>query len=69
MSNPSPWRHVFAGSVLAITIVIGVLGGRWVDWVDVKFGMDPWGTLAGALLGIGAGFYNLWKEFMDEPNR
>lgn len=66
MSSPSPWRHVFAGTILAITIAIGVLGGHWVD---VKCGSDPWGALIGSLLGIGAGFYNFLKEFMDDPDR
>jgi len=63
MTPSSGWRHVFAGTTFAITVVLGVFVGYWVDG---RYPTDPWGTLIGAVLGVVAGFYNLIKEFKDE---
>lgn len=63
--TPSPgWRHLFAGSSFAITIVAAVFAGVWADR---KFDSDPWGVLLGALLGVAVATYNLIREFRDEP--
>jgi len=66
-SSPPPsgsniWRHVYAGTSLALTILLFTFGGIWVDR---RFGTKPWGTLVGAFAGIGAGLYNFIREFGD----
>ncbi len=65
MTPPSPWRHVFAGSTFAATVIVGVFAGVWAD---KRWGSEPWGVLLGAGLGIVAGFYNLLKEFKDDSD-
>jgi ATP synthase protein I len=52
------------GFQLAISVVLGVLAGRWLD---ARWGTTPWLTITGMLLGSGAGFWNLirllkWKD-------
>lgn len=66
MTPSSGWRHAFAGLTFAATILVGVFSGVWVDR---KWGTDPWGVVAGAVIGMVAGFYNLIKEFNDESPR
>jgi F0F1-type ATP synthase assembly protein I len=46
------------GWMFGVCIVIGALGGAWVDQ---RFHVAPNGSLAGLLMGIGAGFVNLFK--------
>ncbi|HVO33175.1 MAG TPA: AtpZ/AtpI family protein [Elusimicrobiota bacterium] len=65
MTPSSGWRHVFAGTRFAITIVVCIVGGIWVDQ---RRGTDPWGALIGALLGVSAAFYSLIKEFKDDTH-
>jgi F0F1-type ATP synthase assembly protein I len=65
MSNASPWRHVFAGTVFAITLMVAVFGGLWCDH---RWSISPWGTLAGAVVGFIVGIYNLMREFKDDFN-
>jgi uncharacterized membrane protein len=65
MPSPSPWRHVFAGTVFAITLMIGAFGGLWIDH---RWSFSPWGTMSGAVIGFVVAFYNLVKEFKDDFN-
>ncbi|HEY3415158.1 MAG TPA: AtpZ/AtpI family protein [Armatimonadota bacterium] len=46
-----------AGWMLVVCIVIGALGG---EWADKHFHVAPNGVLVGVLLGVGAGFVNLF---------
>ncbi len=64
MTPQSGWRHVFAGTNFAIALLLGVFGGLWVDR---QWQSEPWGVLVGAILGMAAGFYNLLREFKDDP--
>jgi F0F1-type ATP synthase assembly protein I len=64
-SGSSLWRHAFAGMTLAITLLVGVYAGVWVD---KRWDTEPWGVLAGAVLGMVVGFYNLLKEFKNTSN-
>jgi ATP synthase protein I len=45
------------GIELALSTVVGLLGGRWLD---AKLGTAPWLTLAGLLLGLIAGFRSFY---------
>jgi ATP synthase protein I len=44
------------GIELSLSVVIGLLGGRWLDR---KLGTDPYLSLVGLLIGVAAGFRSL----------
>lgn len=46
------------GISFAVSIVLGLFGGLWLD---KKLGSAPWCLLAGILIGIAAGFKNLFS--------
>ena len=54
------------GLQLAVTIVVMVLIG---DWLDKKFGYKYLFTLIFAFLGIGAGLYNMLKTITELEKR
>lgn len=67
--TPNIWRHLYAGTSLAVTILLCTFVGIWVDR---HWALKPWGTVLGAFVGIGAGLYNFLREFSNEsqdPNR
>jgi len=56
------------GFQLAATVVGGLLLGQWLD---KKWDISPWMTLAGMLVGMVGGFYNLiriatWNQTRKE---
>lgn len=51
-------RFASAGLELAIAIVAGYFGGRWLDG---RFGTAPYLAYVGLALGIVAGFRNLFS--------
>ncbi|MBI2071294.1 MAG: AtpZ/AtpI family protein [Elusimicrobia bacterium] len=53
------WAYVFSGAQLAISVLIGVFGGLWLDR---RWATTPWLTLVCSLLGIGLGLYQFIKE-------
>lgn len=53
------WNYAQIGLELAGAVLLGLFGG-W--WLDRRFGTLPWLTLAGALLGLAAGFYRVARE-------
>ena len=57
------WMGV--GFEFAIYVVLFFLGGRWLDG---KFGWHPWGTLLGALLGVGIGMTQLIRRALRPPD-
>lgn len=52
MRTAGPYLHV--GWTLVLTILLGVLAGRWVD---ARWGTEPAFLLVGAVLGIVLGMY------------
>ena len=46
------------GTVLVTCILLGYLGGRWLDG---KLGTDPWLGMVGVVLGSVAGFIQLFR--------
>ncbi|MDI6827568.1 MAG: AtpZ/AtpI family protein [Armatimonadota bacterium] len=51
-----------AGLVLVISTVIGLLIGRWLDH---KFDTEPWLMLAFTVLGVVAGFVEMFKMLLE----
>jgi F0F1-type ATP synthase assembly protein I len=47
------------GFTLAASIVAGLLLGKWVDQ---QLDTSPWITIAGILLGIGAGVWGVYQQ-------
>ena len=56
---PGPLRYAGLGVQLAVTMLVGVLLGQWVDR---KAGTDGVFTMLGALLGFGGTLYSLIRE-------
>jgi len=58
-------RVIGIGWYMAFAILVGVLGGLWLDG---KFGTKPGFLIAGILLGLimaGYGTYQMLKPFMN----
>ncbi len=55
-------RFASAGLELAVSIVVGYLGGQYLD---EKLDTAPWIQFTGLLLGITAGFRSLYKLARD----
>jgi F0F1-type ATP synthase assembly protein I len=53
-SKSSLGAHAYGGMQLAVGVLLGFYGGRWLDRL---LGWSPWLTLAGAALGVLAGLY------------
>ena len=49
-------RFSYVGIFFGVAIVIGFLGGRWLER---RIGGAPWVSLAGVLLGVATGFREL----------
>lgn len=49
-------RSSAVGLEMGLSVVVGLLGGRWLDG---KAGTAPWLMLAGLLMGVFAGFRGL----------
>ena len=68
MKRPGPLRYAGLGVQLAVTILVSVLVGQWVDR---KAGTDGVFTILGALLGFGGTLYSVIRELTkaDEDGR
>jgi len=54
---------------LGMTFALAIGGLAYVgNWLDGRWGTDPWLTLAGALLGMVVGFVNL-VQIVRRPGR
>ncbi len=53
------FQHITVGLQLAVTILIFVYGGHWLD---EKFDKRPLFLVIGTVVGMTVGFYNLIKE-------
>ena len=55
------WRTLGVLSTVGITLVAATMIGLYLGvWLDRLFGTSPWLTILFLLLGIGAGFRNLF---------
>ncbi len=55
-------RHSSLGIELAVSVVIGLLGGMWVD---SKLGTEPWLMVLGLLLGLTAGIRSIVRAYNE----
>ena len=53
------------GLELAISVLLGLFGGRWLDG---KLGTDPWLTWIGLGLGVVTGYRAVWRA-LKQANR
>lgn len=60
------FAHITIGIQLAITILIFVLGG---NWLDVRFNKSPLFLIIGTALGMAIGFYHLLKDLQGEESK
>jgi F0F1-type ATP synthase assembly protein I len=65
VQTPGPLRFAGLGIQLAITIIAGVLVGRWVDR---KAGTEGIFAIVGALVGFGGTLYFLIRD-LSRQNR
>jgi F0F1-type ATP synthase assembly protein I len=58
------WKHAVGygtvGLEFALSILVGLLGGQWLD---KKLGTGGWLTLIGAAFGLAAGCRSVWRTF------
>ncbi|MBX7193865.1 MAG: AtpZ/AtpI family protein [Sandaracinaceae bacterium] len=59
-------RLALVGTELSVSIFLGLFGGHWLD---ERLATRPWLTLVGLLLGIAAGFKNLYEVARREQAR
>jgi len=54
---------------LGMTFVVAIGGGVWLGlWADKRWETSPWLVLAGALLGMVAGFYHFFSVVLRKPD-
>ena len=51
----------FASSVGFLLVTATVIGWLFGRWLDKKLGTDPWLMLTFTLIGVAAGFYEMFK--------
>jgi F0F1-type ATP synthase assembly protein I len=60
--QPSPWRRYLRfssmGIELGLSVMIGLIGGQWLD---KRFGTEPWLLLLGLVFGMAAGFRSVFR--------
>jgi ATP synthase protein I len=59
-------RLALVGTELSVSIFLGLFGGHWLDQ---RLATRPWLTLVGLLLGLAAGFNNLYRVARREQQR
>lgn len=59
-------RLALVGTELSVSIFLGLFGGHWLDQ---RLATRPWLTLVGLLLGLAAGFKNLYGVAKREQER
>lgn len=61
--GPSPYSLLGTASTMGLHMVSGpIVGGSLGYLVDRFAGTWPWGSGIGVLLGIAAGFRNVWRD-------
>jgi F0F1-type ATP synthase assembly protein I len=50
------------GIELGLSVMIGLIGGQWLD---KRFGTEPWLLLLGLVFGMAAGFRSVFRALKD----
>lgn len=58
-SEPNWGKHLGVGLQMLVGVALGFLVG---NWLDKKYGWDPWGVMIGSMLGLASGMYLLIKD-------
>ena len=66
MNGSGGWKYAHVGLQLAAGVLLGLWGGYKLDG---RLGTMPWLTLAGALAGLGAGFYLFFRELTEDGKK
>ena len=66
--DEGPSAGQFAGH--GMTFVVAVLGGLYLgQWLDRRFGTEPWLLIVGVFVGAGASFYSMYTKLMAAQAR
>jgi hypothetical protein len=53
---------MLSGATLTLAVMTAL--GYWAGHkAEVRWGFEPWGTTAGVLLGLAAGFLQIWDIY------
>lgn len=52
-------KYLGYGLQMLVGVLLGVIVGQWIDR---KYGTDPWGVFAASMLGLASGMYLLIKD-------
>lgn len=63
---PSAGSYLGVGLQFALSIVLFVYLGQWLDR---RFGTEPWMLLIGLVLGAGGSFYGIYRKLMADLRR
>jgi F0F1-type ATP synthase assembly protein I len=64
--GPSAGSYLGVGLQFALSIVLFVYLGQWLDR---RFGTEPWMLLLGLLVGAGGSFYSIYRKLMADLRR
>jgi len=63
MPEPSPWRALGMLATVGLTFVVATAGATVAGYfADRWLGTAPWFTLIGLVLGVAAGFRDLFRS-------
>ena len=63
------WKGFGTYGTVGIEFVLSVLVGTWGgQWLDGRFGTEPWLMVVGLGFGVAAGFRGLWRA-LEKANR
>jgi len=63
--SPKGWQYfslmLSFGATLVVAMFFGYRGGQWLD---ARFGSEPWLALVGIMMGVVVGFRHLVRELL-----
>lgn len=62
-SHAAAGKYMGVGLQFAGAIALFLFAGMWLD---ERFGLGPWGMVAGVLIGASAGFYSIYTRLMTD---
>lgn len=65
-AGTSPAVYAGLGLQFALAILVFAFAGQWLDR---RFGTEPWLLLVGVFTGAGGGFYSIYRRLMADLRR